>query len=57
MCLGMTPCRRQRRESGSAAIELAQVVVPLTSLTGARIAGAHLIALSTPNCSVPVLRQ
>jgi uncharacterized membrane protein len=34
-----------------------QVVMPLADLVGARIAGADLIALSEPNCSVPVLRQ
>ena len=30
---------------------------PLAGLVGARIAGADVIALSKPNCSVPVLRQ
>jgi hypothetical protein len=34
-----------------------QVVMPLADLAGARIAGADVIALSRPNCSVPVLRQ
>lgn len=34
-----------------------QVVMPLADLAGARIAGADVIALSKPNCSVPVLRQ
>ena len=34
-----------------------QVVMPLAGLVGARIAGADVIALSKPNCSVPVLRQ
>ena len=33
------------------------VVKPLASLVGARIAGADVIALSKPSCSVPVLRQ
>ncbi len=35
----------------------AGVVKPLASLVGARIAGADVIALSRPSCSVPVLRQ
>ena len=34
-----------------------QVVMPLAGLVGARIAGADVIALSKPNCSIPVLRQ
>ncbi len=33
------------------------VVQPLAGLTGVRIAGADVIALSRPHCSVPVLRQ
>jgi hypothetical protein len=33
------------------------VVKPLASLVGAKIAGADVIALSRPSCSVPVLRQ
>ena len=33
------------------------VVKPLASLVGARIAGADVIALSKPSCSVPALRQ
>ena len=35
----------------------AGVVKPLANLTGTRIAGADVIALSKPHCSVPVLRQ
>jgi len=35
----------------------AGVVQPLANLTGTRIAGADVIALSKPHCSVPVLRQ
>jgi uncharacterized membrane protein len=35
----------------------AAVVQPLANLTGTRIAGADVIALSKPHCSVPVLRQ
>ncbi len=33
------------------------VVKPLANVAGARIAGADVIALSHPHCSVPVLRQ
>lgn len=35
----------------------AGVVTPLANLTGTRIGGADVIALSKPHCSVPVLRQ
>ena len=35
----------------------AGVVQPLANLAGARIAGADVIALSKPHCSVPVLRK
>ena len=61
MFLGKTPRRRQWREPvtlPAATVDaILTVVVPLTNLTGARIAGADLIALSRPDCSVPALRQ
>ena len=59
MFLGKAPRRRQWREPVTLLVDSLQgpVVVPLTNLAGARIAGADLIAPSTPDCSVPVLRQ
>jgi hypothetical protein len=50
MLLGKTPCRRQRRQSPQQRLDSPYAA-------GSRAAGADLIALGRPDCSVPVLRR